>query len=65
MPKLQQTASGSYFLTVPLSWVMSYGWKKGIDIMVKPVEGGFIVTKAKVQKQKQVRKERKVVSKGV
>ena len=61
MPKLQQTASGSYFLTVPLSWVMSYGWKKGIDIMVKPIEGGFIVTKAKVQKkQKQVRKERKV-----
>ena len=63
MPKLQQTASGSYFLTVPLSWVMSYGWKKGIDLMVKPVEGGFIVTKAK--QQKKTKKERKVVSKGV
>ena len=61
MSKLQQAASGSYFLTIPLSWVSSYGWKKGIDLMVKPVDGGFIVTKAKVQKKtKQVRKERKV-----
>ena len=61
MPKLQQTVSGSYFVTIPVSWVASLNWNKGIDIVLKPEKNGVSISKAKVQKkQKQVRKERKV-----
>lgn len=60
LPKLQQTVSGSYFVTIPVSWVASLNWNKGIDIVLKPEKNGVSISKAKVQRQKQVRKERKV-----